>query len=659
MNSIEKIHFLVKHLNEYTKLYDEGNPAISDSEWDDMYFELVNLEKETGLILNNSPTQTISYEVVNELKKSEHNHKMLSLEKTKSYSELVNFVGNKQFLISCKMDGLTCSLTYKNGLLVSAETRGNGLIGEDILHNIKTLPSVPKSIPYKEELVIDGEIICTYENFKPFSDVYKNPRNFASGSIRLLDSQECSRRNLTFVVWDVITPLYFPDGGEYLLDQKLDFISTFGFEVVPHCSHDGKNLTEKIMETYVNDVIFWAKQLSYPIDGAVVKFNSCSYGRSLGETSHHFKNAIAFKFYDEVYPSKLIDIQWTMGRTGVLTPVAVFETIEIDGTEVTRASLHNISIMEELFHGAPFKNQEIEVYKANMIIPQIYSADNVRDAMFYCELPFFDIPKVCPICGGMVKVEQEIDSKTLVCINTLCDGKLINRLDHFVGKKGLDIKGLSKATLGKLVEWGWVESIADIFDLDQYKNDWVKKPGFGIKSVEKILNSIQEGRNCNLSQFIAALGIPLIGATAAKELEKHFKDWESFINAVEGRYTFYCLPGFGSEMHSSLIQFNYSEAIYMVKNFIVFDLITEVESSNELNGKVFVITGKVNRFKNRDELKSKIEALGGKVTGSVSKNTHYLINNDVNSTSSKNNSAKSLGIPILSEEDFIETFGIT
>lgn len=654
MNSIKKIHFLVKHLNEYTKLYDEGNPVISDSEWDDMYFELVNLEKETGLILNNSPTQTISYEVVNELKKSEHNHKMLSLEKTKSYSELVNFVGNKQFLISCKMDGLTCSLTYKNGLLVSAETRGNGLIGEDILHNIKTLPSVPKSIPYKEELVVDGEIICTYENFKPFSDAYKNPRNFASGSIRLLDSQECSRRNLTFVVWDVITPLYFPDGGEYLLDQKLDFISTFGFEVVPHCSHDGRNLTEKIMETFVNDVIFWAEQLSYPIDGAVIKFNSCSYGRSLGETSHHFKNAIAFKFYDEVYPTKLLDIEWTMGRLGTLTPVAIFDPINIDGSIINRASLHNISIMNSIFGEAgPYYLQEVNVYKANMIIPQIASADLTESMNAH-----FSIPSKCPICGGETKVVVDIDTAVLHCSNSQCVGKLINRLDHFCGKKGLDIKGISKATLEKLIEWGWVESIADIFDLDQYKNDWVKKPGFGVKSVEKILNSIQEGRNCNLSQFIAALGIPLIGATAAKELEKHFKDWESFINAVEGRYTFYCLSGFGAEMHSSLIRFNYDEAIYMVKNFIVFDLITEVETSNELNGKVFVITGKVNRFKNRDELKSKIEALGGKVTGSVSKNTHYLINNDVNSTSSKNNTAKSLGIPILSEDDFIETFGI-
>ena len=664
----QEIICLVNYLNECTKAYDLGHPLISDKEWDDKYFQLVEMERKTGLILSHSPTQSISFEVVNELQKREHNHKMLSLEKTKSYDDLVDFVGNRLYLVMCKMDGLTCSLTYKNGELVSAETRGNGLVGEDILHNIRVLPSVPKQIPYKEEITIDGEIICTYEDFEEFKDIYKNPRNFAAGSIRLLDANMCASRKLTFVAWDVITPMYanivssnkeIDFNLEYRLSHKLAYLESIGFTIVPFFCHKGNLTTKRIMETFVEDVNRQAQQKGYPIDGAVIKFDECEYGRSLGETSHHFKNAIAFKFYDETYPSKLIDIEWTMGRTGVLTPVAVFETIEIDGTEVTRASLHNISVMEELFHGTPFKNQEVEVYKANMIIPQIYSAENVRDMAFYCELPFFDIPKVCPICGSMVKVEQEIDSKTLVCINTLCEGKLINRLDHFVGKKGLDIKGLSKATLSKLADWGWVETFTDIFELSTHKDEWVKKPGFGVKSVEKILNAIEDSKNCELHQFIAALGVPLIGSTASKELTKHFDSWEKFYEAVNCKYEFYNIPNFGVEMYKSIINFNYEEANLLAQHYIHFNSVEVpvIESNVDLTGKVFVVTGKLTHFKNRDEIKSYIESLGGKVTGSVSKNTHYLINNDVNSTSSKNKTAQSLGIPIMSEEDFIQAFG--
>ena len=663
----KEIICLVNYLNECTKAYDLGHPLISDKEWDEKYFQLEEMEKKAGLILSNSPTQSISFEVVNELQKREHNHKMLSLEKTKSYDELVSFVGNRLFLIMCKMDGLTCSLTYKNGELVSAETRGNGLVGEDILHNIRTIPSVPKKIPYKEEITIDGEIICTYEDFEEFKDLYKNPRNFAAGSIRLLDAKECAARKLTFVAWDVITPIYSEDLDiEYRLSQKLDYLESIGFTIVPFFCHKGNLTTKRIMETFVEDVNRQAQQKGYPIDGAVLKFDECDYGRSLGETSHHFKNAIAFKFYDETYPSKLINIEWTMGRTGVLTPVAVFEPIEIDGSTVERASLHNISVMKETL-GIPYFGEEVQIYKANMIIPQIMSADKegfttyATDAKGNKLIGFnkkeIPLPKECPICGGMVKVEQEIDSQTLVCINTLCEGKLINRLDHFVGKKGLDIKGLSKATLCKLVDWGWVESFANIFELSTHKDEWIKKPGFGIKSVEKILNAIDESRKCDLSQYICALGIPLIGNTASKALADTFQTWEKFIDAVDEVYSFNSLPNFGFEMHNSITLFNYKEAIFIANTYIQFNEYKSVEASSDLTGKVFVVTGKLTHFKNRDEIKSYIESLGGKVTGSVSKNTHYLINNDVNSTSSKNKTAQSLGIPIMSEEDFIQAFG--
>ena len=656
----DKVRFLVQYLNECTKAYDEGNPKITDEEWDNKYFELQALEKETGLILSNSPTQTITYEVVNALEKSTHNHPMLSLEKTKSTAEVQSFIGNKTFLAMCKMDGLTCSLSYRNGELVAAETRGNGLIGENILHNVKTLPSVPYKIPYTDDLDIDGEIVCTYSNFHPFSAEYKNPRNFAAGSIRLLDAKECASRNLTFVVWDVLTQMYFDTGIEYRLDQKLEYLRPFGFTIVPYIGAvSGIACSEKQYDDFIYEIQMDAKEYGYPIDGAVFKFADCAYGRSLGSTTHHFKNALAYKFYDETCWSKLLDIEWTMGRTGVLTPVAIFEPIDMDGSTVERASLHNVSVMSDLFGPfGPCRGDEVEVFKANMIIPQIKSVKNV--CSHYAEYQI-SIPKVCPVCGGEAAIKEGIDSLNLVCLEPNCPGKLINRLDHFCGKKGLDIKGISKATLEKLIDWGWLNDYTGIFELSRFKDEWVQKPGFGIKSVEKVLNSISAGATCELHQFIAALGIPLIGSTASKELSKHFQTWDEFVVAAEGDYPFYQLPNFGGEMHNSIVSFNYAEAKLLAEHYINFNYAKEESTpaaGADLSGKVFVITGKLTHFKNRDEIKARIEALGGKVTGSVSKNTNYLINNDVNSTSSKNATAKSLGIPILSEDDFIQTFGI-
>ena len=661
MDSIyDKIHYLVNFLNNCTKTYDEGNPIITDEEWDKKYFELKALEEETNLVLGNSPTQVITYELVNNLQKSTHNHKMLSLEKTKSPKEVLDFVGNKPFLAMCKMDGLTCSLTYRMGELVAAETRGNGLVGEDILHNARVIPSIPNKIPYTDELVIDGEIICTTHDFEEFSSQYKNPRNFAAGSIRLLDAEVCAKRNLTFVVWDVISQIYFEDGIEFRVDQKLEMLRPFGFTIVPYETLTGAVMTTSLIEEVIKGVQKEAKLYGYPIDGAVFKFADCAYGRSLGETTHHFKNALAFKFYDDTYTTRLLDIEWTMGRTGVLTPVAIFEPVDIDGSTVERASLHNISVMAGIFSPfGPHKYQEIEVFKANMIIPQISSAN--KEGLY--EENKILIPRECPVCGGMTQHWAENDSVVLVCIDSGCPGKLINRLDHFCGKKGLDMKGISKATLEKLIDWGWVSKCSDIFDLATHNKEWVQKPGFGVKSVEKALGAISTGSHCELHQFIAAIGIPLIGSTASKDLAKHFKTWDDFVAAAESNYPFYQLPNFGGEMHRNLVKFDYTEAKYIADHFIQFytpeaKVEESAESAVDLTGKTFVITGKLTHFKNRDALKAKIEALGGKVTGSVSKNTSYLINNDVNSTSSKNQTAKSLGVEILSETDFIETFGI-
>lgn len=659
MNQVSnKIRELIEYLNYHTKCYDEGHPEISDTEWDRHYFELQKLENEYSIYFNDSPTQTISYEVVNSLEKVAHNHDMLSLEKTKALNEVKDFLGNVPYLAMCKMDGLTCSLKYENGYLISAETRGNGKVGENILHNAKVIPSIPKQIPYTDTLIIDGEIICTKNDFKEFENEYANPRNFASGSIRLLDAKECSKRKLRFVAWDVIKGLE----DEKFLTSKLHLISNYGFLSVPFISNPGKDtgLNFIPIEDMVQFLVDKADEYSYPIDGIVFKFNDVEYGRSLGQTSHHFKNALAFKFADDTVKSYLTGIDWTMGRTGVLTPVAEFKEIELEGSTVSRASLHNLSTLWDTLGEKPYFNQEVEVFKANMIIPQIKSAIPFEE----CEdefIGFINIPSVCPICGKPTAQKTDLFSTFLVCENPSCEGKLINRLDHFCGKKGLDIKGLSKATLEKLINWGWVSNYKDLFELKNYRAEWIKKPGFGAKSVDNILNSIESGRECELSAFIASLGIPLIGSTASKEIVKVFPDWNSFITAVETNYHFWDIPNFGFEMHSAITRFDYTEAKELYDNYLVVN-VTQPQSSevdSTLDGLSLVITGKLNHFKNRDELKALIEARGGKVAGSISGKTSYLINNDVNSSSSKNVSAKKLGVPIISEDAFIEMFGLS
>lgn len=650
MNQVSsKIRELIEYLKYHTKCYDEGHPEISDVEWDRHYFELQRLEHEYSIYFNDSPTQSISYEVVNSLEKVVHNHDMLSLEKTKALNEVKDFLGNVPYLAMCKMDGLTCSLKYENGYLVSAETRGNGKVGENILHNAKVIPSIPKIIPYKDTLVIDGEIICTKEDFKEFENDYANPRNFAAGSIRLLDSNECSKRKLRFVAWDVIEGL---NDGKYLSDKLLS-LRDFGFIIVPYCGYDD-------YERDISEITQMAELFKYPIDGVVFKLDDVEYGRSLGQTSHHFKNALAFKFADDTVKSNLTGIDWTMGRTGVLTPVAEFNEIELEGSTVCRASLHNLSVLWDTLGEKPYVNQEVEVFKANMIIPQIKSAVMFED----CEdefISFINIPSVCPICGEPTAQKTDLFSTFLVCENPSCEGKLINKLDHFCGKKGLDIKGLSKATLEKLINWGWVSNYKDLFELKNHRAEWIRMPGFGIKSVDNILNAIESARVCDLPPFIAALGIPLIGSTASKEIVKVFPDWNSFMSAVESNYHFWDIPNFGFEMHSAITRFNYTEAKELYNNYLTVNAVqpqsSEVE--NTLDGLSLVITGKLNHFKNRDELKAVIEARGGKVAGSISGKTSYLINNDVNSTSSKNASAKKLGVPIISEDAFIEMFSLS
>lgn len=635
----------IEVLNEATEAYDKGQPIMTDAEWDAMYFALENKEKTYGVTLPNSPTVKIHFDAkVSELSKKTHGHEMLSLAKTKDIDEVNAFLNGGEFLAMCKMDGLTCSLRYENGHLVSAETRGDGFVGEDITHNAMVIRSIPKHIDYKETLVVDGEIISTYINFEQFSKDYKNPRNFAAGSIRLLDSAECEIRGLDFVVWDVIEG--FKEHG--LLNVKLECVGRLGFTIVPNGVYSNFN------ETVLEQVKHWAVLNSYPIDGVVIKFNDVGYGKFLGKTAHHFNNAIAYKFFDETAVTTLKDIKWTMGRTGVLTPVAILEPIEMDGATIERASLHNISVMTEIMGGA-FKGQKVEIYRANMIIPQILRGENPDSV----NIELIEIPKVCPICGGEAVVkESDSGVLNLYCDNPQCEGKLINRLDHFCGKKGLDIKGISKATLEKLIDWEFIQDLDDIFTLHQVRNFWKDKPGFGVKSVDKIISAVYDARHTTLDKVISSIGIPLIGTTIAKDLAKRFKTYEAFRKAIDEGFDFSQINGYGPEMTKSLLTFDYRELDGLVKNWLYLDETEEEITENKLEGVTFVITGKLKHWKNRDALKDVIENLGGKVTGSVTKNTDFLINNDINSTSAKNKKAKKLEVDIITEEDFIKRFDL-
>lgn len=652
----------VELLNKYTIAYDAGKPLISDEEWDELYFSVKNWEKENGRIADfNSPTQTICFQEVSKLEKVEHSHAMLSLDKTKDLDEIRDFCGDKDCIAMLKMDGLTCSLKYENGILVRAETRGNGLVGEDITHNAAVVKNIPYEIEYKGTLTVDGEIICKYDDFEPFAAEYKNPRNFAAGSIRLLNSKESYLRNLTFVAWDCIGDNIFDfhpqeQASEIkkCLFDKLCLLAELNFETVPKIkvnyfiAHPTMDFNDRI-QTHIEMLQQTAKENGYPIDGLVFKYNDCVYYDSLGSTSHHFLGGLALKFYDEVYETTLRDVEWTMGRTGVLTPIAIFDEVDTGDAKITRASLHNISIMEELGLDKWYDGLRIEVFQANMITPQLkrICPGQAESAPYP-----FEVEK-CPICGGNTIIRQINDSKELVCANSNCSGKLINRLDHFCSREGLDIRGLSKATLEKLIQWEWVENFSDIFNLKNRRSEWVCKPGFGQKSVDNILAAIEKSKYCKLSNFITALGIPQIGHNVAKEIVSYFSTYEELRQMVDNNYDFSSWRGFAESKTNALLNFDYTEADNVA---LLLNIETDKKSTNKntLENKIFVITGRLEKFKNRDELKQLIESNGGKVVNSISKKTSYLINNDVSSATQKNKSAHELGIPVISEKEFLK-----
>jgi DNA ligase (NAD+) len=648
MNRVDRIKELISTLNKASDAYyNSGNPIMTDYEWDNLYDELVKLEEKTGVVYLNSPTQIVGYEVKTKLEKVTHSHPMLSLGKTKSVNDLVKFSNGKDCIISLKMDGLTVLNTYDGCKLIQSETRGNGEVGELITHNARVFDNLPVSIDVDKKFEIEGEAIITKEDFYNINlklkdgEKYKNPRNLASGSVRQLDSKIAKDRHVKFVAWKI------PYGFTRFTDG-FKFAEELGFDVVPYSKYNSKTDDINVIIEYLKDL---ADVKGYPIDGLVITYDNVEYGKSLGMTGHHPRHSLAFKFYDEEEVTILKDIEWGMGKTGQLTPVAIFDDVEIDGTTVNRASLHNVSILKELQLGIC---DEVTVYKANQIIPQL--RENLTKSNTVT------IPSTCPICGEPTKIIKDNDSEVLMCTNDNCAGKLLGKLCHAVSKNSLNIEGLSEATIQKFINLGWLKSIKDIYNLSEHLSEMYKLEGFGKKSVDKLLNSIEDSRNTDLVKYIYAQSIPLIGHTASKAISKMCDgDLNTFVQHMisKGANAFGKIDGIGSEMIKSLEKWwdiNYLEFVDTATIFTFKKKETVNVLGSDLTGKVFVITGSLTQFRNRDEMKERIESLGGKVSGSVSAKTTALINNDIESTSSKNKKAKQLNVPILTENMFIEKY---
>lgn len=635
MNPIREI---IDFLNARTAEYNAGNPTISDEEWDAKYFQLQELEEKTGHRFPDSPTQHIEYQIMDKLNKFTHKIPMRSLAKTKSVEEVDKYFGD-DYVGMVKMDGLSVSLTYKEGRLVSAATRGNGEVGEDITHNARVISNIPQTINAELEVIVNGEIICPIDVFEEnFALDYKNPRNFAAGSIRLLNSKECDARKLKFVAWDCVYGTNFDT-----LVERLSLLSLLGFDVAPW--------RKKLLNTQF--VIDWLKieadKNKYPLDGIVFRFDNIAHGDSLGNTTHHPNHSLAFKFVDESVETYLRNIEYEPSRNGVLTPIAVFEPVELEGSIVSRASLHNLSIMEELNHGYSEVGDVLEIVKSNQIIPQVISwKHSVHEITISIK-----VPEVCPMCGATLEIKtSDSGVKTLICPNEKCICRLINQLDHFCGKKGLDIKGLSKATLEKLIDWGWINSRLDIFHLAAHKAEWIKKPGFGEKSVSNILNAIESAKNTTLAQFIASLGIPLVGTTVSKFLEKKCVTYSQFRDDVlNDMFSFADWEGIGPEINHALKTFDYTEADAIYEQIKVYYIKADLINFTDLEGKRFAITGNI--AYGRSKLSELIEKHGGTVTSSVSRKTDYLIaNQPEDSTKYKN--AIAYGTKILTEDEVLK-----
>lgn len=651
VNQINRIKELINILNEASNNYYNSAPIMTDHEWDKLYDELKLLEHETNIVYPNSPTKNVGYKVLDRIEKVIHNHPMLSLDKCHSEKELIDFAGDKDCILSVKCDGLTTSLHYINGNLIGAESRGNGTEGGDILENVMTIRNIPHTIPYKEELIIDGETIIDWNTFNKINeslpdgqDKFKHPRNLASASLNVLDTEIAANRNMRFIAWRVIKGLNNKSVFFALKDAE-----KLGFEVVPMWTYANKSSDKENISRMLCDLKDKADELGIPYDGAVMSYDDIDYGMSLGRTEKFFRHSIAYKYEDKLYETVLKNIEWNTSKTGLINPVAVFEPVDLDGAITTKATLHNISYIKKLQLGI---GDTIQVYRANMVIPKVH--DNLTKSNTW------KAPDRCPCCGENAEIHNENGSKTLHCMNPHCKAKLLGKLVHFVSKNAINIDGLSEQTLQKFIDLGWLNSFRDIYYLSEHKEEMYKLDGFGKKSVDKLLENIEKSRNTTLDRFIYGLCVPLIGRTASKDISKACLngDINSFITimSLEGEYAFIGIDGFGKEMCKSIVSWwvhNKEDLYQLVKEFN-FECHLKSDEERSLSGKTFVITGSLNQYKNRNELISVIERLGGKVSGSVSSKTDYLINNDKSSRSFKNQKAKESGIPIISEEDFIK-----
>ncbi|KXL53332.1 DNA ligase [Anaerotignum neopropionicum] len=648
---VNQIKELISLLNEASKAYyQQDSEIMSNQEYDRLYDELEELEKESGIILANSPTQRVGYTVLSNLKKIKHDSPILSLDKTKETGKLKSFLGEKTGILSWKLDGLTIVLTYANGALVQAITRGNGEIGEDVTHNAKVFANLPLQISFKGNLVLRGEGVISYSQFKRINEelseeeAYKNPRNLCSGTVRQLNSEIAAKRRVRFFAFTLVKA-----EGAALSDSKaknLDWLRSLGFDAVEH------RLVRA--ETVVGEVEWFRSHIQnndIASDGLVLTFDSIDYSESLGRTAKFPKDSIAFKWADEMAETTLREIEWNTSRTGLMNPIAIFDPVELEGSTVSRASVHNVSILRELKLGI---GDKIKVYKANMIIPQIAENFTGSDTAI--------IPKQCFVCGGETEIRKQRDGEALYCTNPECSAQRIQRLTHFVSRDAMNMEGLSEETIKKFLEKGFIKQYPDIFLLHHHENEIKSLDGFGEKSYQNLIQTIEKAKDVELPNFIYALGINQVGLRNAKLLcEKFDYDLEGIKGATEDKLKE--IDGFGEVIaHSISRYFKVEEHIALLNQavgYLRFRLPDFKDTKDSLvKGLTFVVTGDLTRFSNRKALADAIEAQGGKVTGSVTKKTHYLINNDTYSSSSKNGKAKELGIPIISEEDFIVKFGI-
>lgn len=645
---IEKMKELIQELNTASyAYYGKDTPIMSDKKYDALYDELTKIEFETGTTLAGSPTQKVQGYVLDGFTKVTHSKPMLSANKTKDINDIIKFLRDYDWYCSYKLDGLTLVLRYNDGKFVQGITRGNGIIGEDVTEQCTFIDNIPMTIPNKHLFEVRGECVMSWNEFKRVNSTldtpYSNPRNLAAGTLRNLDLNILKQRKLSFVVFEMVHPSFT------WKTEELDYLDSIGFETVRRLtdiltSINASKCVEKMKPEYYE----------YPVDGLIFEVNNKEISKQLGSTSHHENCRMALKWKDETYPTKLINVEWTMGKTGVLTPTIVTEPVEIDGTIVNRASVHNVSIFKQFRFT---KGCTCNLYKANMIIPQCDSVENNYGKEI-------TIPDKCPICGGETEIVKENDSEVLMCMNDDCQGKLLGKLCHAVSRNALDIDGLSEATLEKFISLGWLNSIKSIYRLSDYKGKMYSLEGFGKKSVDKLLESIEKSRETTLDGFIYALSVPMIGKSASKDIAKHFKyNFDEFYHCFSCGYGYFWnlkVDGIGVVASNNIQKFaiTYMDKVFELSKEFTFKIPSESNNTqNTLQGKTFVITGSLEKYGNRDELKSVIESYGGKVSGSVSAKTFALINNDIESSSSKNKKAKSLGVQIINEEQFMQLIG--